>query len=75
MQNGAETHKTDNLTPREREVLKLIAEGYTSRDIATLLHRSRKTVEAHRGNLMKKLRVHDRVELVRYAIRKGLIDP
>jgi len=75
VQTGAAPQKTDNLTPREQEVLKLIAEGFTSREIADMLHRSIKTVQAHRSKLMEKLRLHDRTEIVRYAIRKGLIEP
>lgn len=62
-----------SLTPREREILKLIAEGYTNEEIADLLARSVKTIETHRAHLMEKLDLHDRVELVRYAIRHGLI--
>ena len=63
------------LTPREREVLKLIAEAYTNKAIGEMLHLSEKTVESHRANLMRKLGMRDRVELVRYAIRRGLIEP
>jgi DNA-binding NarL/FixJ family response regulator len=63
------------LTPREQEVLKLIAEAHTNRGIADILHLSEKTVESHRGNLLRKLGMRDRVELVRYAIRRGLIEP
>jgi DNA-binding NarL/FixJ family response regulator len=63
------------LTPREQEVLKLIAEAHTNREIAGILHLSEKTVESHRGNLLRKLGMRDRVELVRYAIRRGLIEP
>ena len=65
----------DALTPREREVLKLIAEAYTNRQIADALSLSEKTVESHRGNLLRKLGMRDRVELVRYAIRRGLVEP
>lgn len=61
------------LTPREEEVLKLIAEGYSSREIAETLVISCKTVERHRENIMHKLNLHNRVALVRYAIDKGLI--
>jgi two-component system, NarL family, response regulator NreC len=61
------------LTAREREVLKLIAEGNTNQDIADLLCLSRKTVETHRGNIMDKLDLHKVTDLVRYAIREGLI--
>jgi DNA-binding NarL/FixJ family response regulator len=62
------------LTAREQEVLKLIAEAHTNREIAEVLHLSEKTVESHRGNLLRKLGMRDRVELVRYAIRRGLIE-
>lgn len=61
------------LSEREREILKLIAEGKTNRDIAQMLFLSVKTVQAHRANLMRKLGLHDRVELVKYAIRKGIV--
>lgn len=63
------------LTKREVELISLIAEGKTNKEIATLLGISVNTVETHRLNLMKKLGVHDRGQLVRYAIRKGLIIP
>jgi len=63
----------DVLTLREREVLQLIAEGKTNRDIAGLLTVSIKTVQAHRTHIMTKLDVHDRTELVKYAIRAGMI--
>lgn len=63
------------LTPREEEVVKLVAEAHTNREIATLLGLSEKTVENHRANAMHKLGMRDRVELVRYAIRRGLIEP
>ncbi len=63
------------LTAREQEVLKLIAEAHTNKEIAEILHLSEKTVESHRGNLLRKLGMRDRVELVRYAIRRGLIEP
>jgi two-component system response regulator NreC len=62
------------LTPREREIVKLIAEGYTNQQIADLLHRSVKTIESHRSNILKKLDFHDSLELVKYAIRKKLIE-
>ncbi len=62
------------LTPREQEVLKLIAEAHTNREIGEILHLSAKTVESHRGNLLRKLGMRDRVELVRYAIRRGLVE-
>jgi DNA-binding NarL/FixJ family response regulator len=63
----------DLLTPREREVLTCIAEGMTTREIAEALVISAKTVERHRENIMGKLDMHNRVELVKYAIKKGLI--
>jgi DNA-binding NarL/FixJ family response regulator len=63
------------LTPRELEVLKLIAEGHTSKEIAAMLVISIKTVDRHRTNMLEKLGMRDRVELTRYAIRRGLIDP
>jgi DNA-binding NarL/FixJ family response regulator len=65
----------DPLTPRELEVLKLIAEAYTSDQIAEELTISRRTVDRHRENILAKLGMRDRVELTRYAIRRGLIDP
>jgi DNA-binding NarL/FixJ family response regulator len=63
------------LTPRELEVLKLIAEAHSTRDIAKLLVISPKTVERHRANILEKLGMRDRVELTRYAIRRGLVEP
>lgn len=63
------------LTPRELEVLKLIAEGSTSKEIARILVISVKTVERHRANILGKLQMRDRVQLTRYAIRRGLIEP
>ncbi len=63
----------DDLTPREKEVLILIAEGYTNREIAEDLVISIKTVDRHRENIMRKLAIHNRVQLVRYAIEKGYI--
>ncbi len=63
----------DTLTQREREILKLIAEGHTNKEIAELLVLSVKTVENHRYSLMNKLNAHDRGELIKYAIRVGLI--
>jgi DNA-binding NarL/FixJ family response regulator len=65
----------DVLTPRELQVLKLIAEAYTSKQIAQELFISVKTVERHRQNILDKLGMSDRVELTRYAIRRGLIQP
>jgi DNA-binding NarL/FixJ family response regulator len=63
----------DTLSDREREILKLIAEGRTNKEIAEMLFLSIKTIQAHRANLMRKLGMHDRTELVKYAIRKGII--
>jgi DNA-binding NarL/FixJ family response regulator len=63
------------LTTRELEVLKLVAEGHSSREIADALVISLKTVERHRSNIMGKLGIRDRVELTRYAIRRGLVEP
>lgn len=63
----------DNLTDREREVLQLVAEGYTSREIASLLHLSIKTVQNHRTKILRKLDLHDRGDLIKYAIEKGII--
>ena len=65
----------DPLTPRETEIVKLVAEARTSREIAELLVISEKTVERHRTNILAKLGMRDRVELVRYAIRRGLVQP
>ena len=65
----------DPLSPRETEVVKLIAEGHTSREIADLLVLSEKTVERHRANILDKLGLRDRVQLTRYAIRRGLVEP
>jgi DNA-binding NarL/FixJ family response regulator len=61
------------LTDREREILKLLAEGYTTRKIADMLVISVKTVEGHKTNLMSKLDIHNRTDLVKYALRKGII--
>ncbi|AWT45893.1 MULTISPECIES: response regulator [Streptomyces] len=73
-------HRGDGLperavTEREEEILKLVAEGHTSREIAALLFISAKTVERHRANILHKLGLRDRLELTRYAIRAGLVDP
>lgn len=63
-----------DLTAREAQVLQLIGRGLSRRQIATTLHRSMKTVDTHRANIMKKLGIHDRTELALYAIREGLVD-
>jgi DNA-binding NarL/FixJ family response regulator len=65
----------DPLTSRELEVVKLIAEAYTNKQIADTLGLAEKTVESHRANVLAKLGMRDRVELVRYAIRRGLVEP
>lgn len=70
---GDEPHLLDRLTPRQREVLQLIAEGHTTKEIAALLNVSEKTVGTHRMQLMKRLDIHDIAGLVRYAIRMGLV--
>jgi len=62
-----------SLTPREREVMKLLAEGHTVRKIAKMLSVSMKTVEAHKFNLMRKLDIHNKAELVHLAIRKKIL--
>jgi DNA-binding NarL/FixJ family response regulator len=68
------TDPLDLLTSREREVLQMIAEGKTNKEIATILNLSVYTVEAHRGRVMEKLNLHSTGELVRFALRSGLID-
>ena len=72
---GRDEERFDVLTPRELEVLKLIAEAQTSKEIAATLFISVKTVDRHRQNILDKLGMRDRVELTRYAIRRGLIQP
>ena len=72
---SGEATPTDPLTPRELEVTKLIAEGHTTDEIAETLVISKKTVERHRSNTLEKLGMHNRVELTRYAIRRGLVEP
>jgi two-component system response regulator NreC len=70
---GEERASFDQLSEREREIVKLIAEGRTNKEIASLLFLSVKTVQGHRANLMRKLGLHDRTEIVKYAIRRGII--
>jgi DNA-binding NarL/FixJ family response regulator len=65
----------DTLTPRELEIVKLVAEGHTSDEIAAALVISKKTVEHHRSHILEKLGMRDRVDLTRYAIRRGLVEP
>jgi DNA-binding NarL/FixJ family response regulator len=74
MEDGAQGPR-EPLTGREQEVVKLIAEAHTNAQIADVLHLSEKTVESHRANVLRKLGMRDRVELVRYAIRRGLVEP
>ena len=64
----------EKLTDREREVLKLLAEGYSTQEMADIMVISPKTVEGHKTNLMGKLDIHNRIELVKYALRKGIIN-
>jgi DNA-binding NarL/FixJ family response regulator len=70
---GASTNPLDALTGRQREILQLVAEGHTSKDVAQRLQLSVKTVEAHRSHIMERLGVHDVPALVRFAVRVGLI--
>ncbi|MGZ4254551.1 MAG: response regulator [Solirubrobacteraceae bacterium] len=72
--SGSATGPAIPLTPREEEVVKLIAEAHTNAQIAQVLHLAEKTVESHRANVLRKLGMRDRVELVRYAIRRGLVE-
>ncbi|OLE38520.1 MAG: hypothetical protein AUG48_01575 [Actinobacteria bacterium 13_1_20CM_3_68_9] len=74
LQRAPERETFEPLSDREREVLRLVAEGKTNRQIADSLFLSIKTVQTHRDHIMKKLHMHDRTELVKYAIRKGLIE-
>jgi two-component system response regulator NreC len=67
-------HSADGLSPREREVLQLIAEGYTNKQMAEILSLSIKTIQTHRMNLMSKLGLHDRADLIKYAIQRKIID-
>ena len=67
------TDSYDLLTDREKEVLQLLAEGRSNKEVATLLNLGLSTVETHRGNLMQKLNLHNTAEIVLYAVRKGLI--
>jgi two-component system response regulator NreC len=74
LESGEGREAYDGLTEREREILTLVAEGVTNQDIAHKLYISIKTVQTHRAHIMEKLGLHDRTQLVRYAIRKGLIE-
>jgi DNA-binding NarL/FixJ family response regulator len=70
---GGDGPALDILTPRQREILQLVAEGQSTKDVARILNLSVKTVEAHRGQIMERLEIHDLAGLVRYAIRTGLV--
>jgi len=70
---GADHDPYEQLTDREREVFRLLAEGHTTQEIADIMVVSPKTVEGHKTNLMAKLGIHNRIELVKYALRKGII--
>jgi DNA-binding NarL/FixJ family response regulator len=72
---AGEVPPEDPLTPREQQIVKLIAESNTNRQIAEVLTISEKTVETHRANILEKLGMRDRVELTRYAIRRGFVEP
>jgi DNA-binding NarL/FixJ family response regulator len=75
LQRVGEPGEFEILTPRQREILQLVAEGRSSKEIAQELHLSVKTVEAHRGEIMERLGVHDVAGLVRWAIRAGVVSP
>jgi DNA-binding NarL/FixJ family response regulator len=70
---GAEPDLLEQLTPRQREILQLLAEGKTTRSVANTLQISMKTVESHRNQIMERLDIHDLASLVRYAVRVGLV--
>lgn len=71
---AAPKSKLDMLTPRERQILRLIGRGMSRTEIAEALHRSPKTIDVHRAAIMEKLKINDRVELVRFALREGLAE-
>ena len=75
LERGDDPAQGDSLSVRELEILKLVAEGRTTREIAETFVLAEKTVERHRSNLLAKLGMRDRVDLTRYAIRRGLIEP
>lgn len=75
LERGPDVEREDPLSSRETEVVKLVAEGMSGREIAEILHISEKTVERHRSNVFEKLGLKDRVALTRYAIRRGLVEP
>ena len=72
---AGEIGRGEVLTPREEEIVKLVAEAHTNEEIGELLFISKKTVERHRANILEKLGMRDRVELTRYAIRRGFVEP
>ncbi len=72
---AGEVGRGDVLSPREEEIVKLVAEAHTNEEIGDMLFISKKTVERHRANILEKLGMRDRVELTRYAIRRGLVEP
>ena len=72
---AGEALNTEMLTPREEEIVKLVAEAHTNEEIGEMLFISKKTVERHRAKILEKLGMRDRVELTRYAIRRGLVQP
>ena len=74
-ERAGERPRTSLLTPREEQVTKLIAEGNSTKEIAAALHISVKTVDSHRANVLQKLGMRDRLELARFAIRTGLVEP
>lgn len=74
VETGEERDSFNGLTDREREVLQLVAESHTNKQIADLLHVSVRTVQNHRAHIMEKLGMHDRGELIKYAIQKGIIE-
>jgi DNA-binding NarL/FixJ family response regulator len=74
MANGGQVDPYDSLTTREREILHLAAEGYTTAEIASRLFVSRRTVEAHRANMMRKLGLHNQTQVVRYAMQMRMLD-
>jgi DNA-binding NarL/FixJ family response regulator len=72
---GTRGTRLASLTPREVQVLRLIGQGLQRAEIASMIHRSPKTIDVHRGRIMDKLDIHDRVELVRFCIREGIVSP
>jgi DNA-binding NarL/FixJ family response regulator len=72
---GKSAQVKERLTSREHQVLQLIAEGKSTKEVAALLHISVKTAESHRTRLMQKLDIHETASLVRYAIRRGIVQP